>query len=755
MRVGAALAILVLLAAGTVRAEGPPIEVRVQRSTVSVGESTTLEIHVRGGAQGDPEFDLPAGLELLGSGRVQSFTFINGRSMSEIVYRYEIGANQAGRFNIGPFRARVGGQVVLAPPVTITVVAAETRVSGGSAGPAALIADVEPSRPYVGQPVILRVRLVQRAQLAEDPQYSPPATPGFWSEAASRPESYYAAEGNQRVLVTETRTRLYPLAAGDQTVGEAGARLALFEPGSDNPALWIGGQVPRREVVVQSAPVRVAVRPLPPNAPAGFDGAVGSLTANWSVDRAHTTRDVPVAVRLEIRGIGNLPLIHSPTLESDDFEIFAAAADDSLGAPGQAAAGRRAFQWTLLPRREGKLGIPRPAFAFFDPGAGVYRTVDLPPLEIEVQAPLGGDNGSSSTFPQVFAEHPVVPMARHPQPWAFALAGGMLGAAVALFRTSLKPAKDAPERARQRERLRAIGLASGPDFWRAADDAAQWLEAQGRPVRALRDTIAAARYGGSAPDAAKLRRTLIEQLSMLLPPARPPLPLRVAAAVLTLAAAALIALFSGGVPDLSAGRARAMTAADQAARSGDMARARAAWLALWKEGARDGGLAARLSWAEIRSGSVAPAAAWVLAGEVSDPRDPALEWVRHRVQEAGGLIGSGGGRLGLRRLEWALIALALGILAGVLWPRVAWSVVLVVLCAGAAAVFPLETLAMQRADRAVVKAPITLDQSGLELETGQVVRILERAGARVRIAAGRGVTAWVKAADLYSVEDLK
>jgi len=508
-------------------------------------------------------------------------------------------------------------------------------------------------------------------------------------------------------------------------------------------------------VLVRSTPVKVHVRALPPNPPAGFDGAVGSMNIRWSSDRAHTTRDVPITVRLEVRGIGNLPLIHAPQIESDDFEIFAAAAEDSLGAPGQPAAGRRAFQWTLLPRREGHLEIPRPVFAWFDPAPGQYRSVELDPLQVDVAPPLGGDSGSSSSFPAEFASHPVFPMARHPQPWAFALAGCMLGAALALVRASLRPGKDAAERARQRERLRAIGLASGPDFWRSADEAAGWLESQGKSVRALRDTIAAARYGGSAPDAAKLRRSLVEQLSALLPPARQALPLRVAAVALTLAGAVFILLFSGGAPDAGADRARAMAAADAAARTGDLARARSTWLTLWKDGAREGGIAARLAWADVRSGAVAPAAAWVLAGEVSDPRDPALEWVRQRVEEAGGLIGAGSGRIGVRRLEWGLIALALGLIAGFVWPRVWISVLLLMLAALSAAVFPLQTVAMARADRAVVKAPITLDQSGLELETGQVVRILERQGPRVRVAAGRGVTAWVRAADLYAVEDLK
>ena len=753
---GSAPALLALLAlAAPASPDNAPVQVRIERSTFAIGESTTLEVQVSGNVSGTPEFTMPDGLEILGSGRVQNFSWVNGRSTATTQFRYEIAGNQAGHFSVGPFRARLDGQVVVAPAIEVTVVAAEARVSGGSAGPAALVADVEPPNPYVGQPVLLRVRLVQRAQLAEDPQYVPPATPGFWTETASRPESYYAAEKNARVLVTETRTRLYPLATGDQTIGEGAARLALYEPGSDNPATWIGGQVPRREVLVKSTPVRVHVRALPAGAPADFDGAVGVFTTAWSAERAHTSRDVPVTARLEVRGIGNLPLLHAPRLESDDFEIFSAAAEDSLAPPGQAGAGRRTFQWTLLPRREGKLVVPGPQFSWFDPEQGAYRTATLASLDLTVMPAINAEGTSAGAFPQIFLENPVLPMTRETQPWAFALAGGMLGAAFALARASSRPGKDAPERARQRERLRAIGLASGPDFWRAADEASAWLEERGRPVRALRDTISAARYGGSAPDAAKLRRTLIEELSALLPPARAALPMRIAAGALALAGIAFVVLFWGGIQDVGADRSRALAAADGAAREGDVDRSRVTWLGLWREGAHESGIAARLGWAEIRTGSVGPAAAWVLAGEIGEPRDPGLEWVRQRVREAGGLIGSAPGRIPVRRIEWAIAALGLALAAGLAWPARWATVPLALLAIGSTLVFPIQTSILRDADRAVVRNPITLDTSGLELETGQVVRIVDRRGDQARIAAGRGVNAWVPAASLYSIEELK
>ena len=749
-------ALLILVpAAPSPAADAPPAEARMLRTTLSMGESTSLEVLVRGNPAAEPQFVMPAGLDLLGSGRMQNFSWVNGRGSSETVFRYEIGAAQPGRWTLGPFRIGLGRQTVVAPAIEVTVTAASTSISGGPGGPAALVADVEPREPYVGQPVILRVRLVQRSQLAEDPQYVPPATPGFWSESASRPESYYAAERNRRVLVTETRTRLYPLATGTQTVGEAVARLALLESGSDDPSAWLGGRVPRREVIVKSTPIKIRVRALPGGAPPGFDGTVGVLSAKWSVDRVRTARDVPVSGRLEVRGIGNLPLAHAPTLASDDFEVFTAATDDSFAGSGQSTPGRRTFQWTLLARREGRVRLPTPRFAWFDPVQGVYRSLDVEPLSIQVDPALSGGGGSSAAFPLVFVENSVTPFAQYPQPWAFALAGAMLGAAIALLRAAARPSADAGERARQRERLRAVGLAQGPDFWRAADEAASWLEAQGRSVRAIRDSISAARFGGAAPDATKLRRALIEQLSAVLPAERKPMPLRIAAVALILAAFALVALFRGGASDFAAAGARELEIADTAARGGDVDRARGEWIRLWKQGARESGLAARLGWAEIRSGAVGPAAAWVLAGEIGDPRDPGLEWVRQRVQEAGGLIGSSGGRWPVRRLEWAVLGFLLALAAGLMWPRRLPSLALLVLAALAAAMFPIQTFALRHAQRAVVRAPVPLDAAGLELETGQVVRILERQAARVRISAGRGVTAWIPARSIYAIEDLR
>ncbi len=731
------------------RAQGV-VEMRLSRSSLAVGESTVLEVRVRGasGQVGGPEFEVPEGTEVLSSGRTQSLSWVNGRSTSEVVFRYELAPATPGRFTIGPLRVRAGNSVLTAAGVTMTVSAAAASVGAGGTQPLQLRVDVEPVRPYVGQPVLMRVRLILRAPLAEDPQYGPPATPGFWSESPSPPESYYAAQGDSRVQVTETRTRLYPLAPGTATIGEATA-IAALQTG-DDPSAWLGGRVPRREASARSAPVTVSVRPLPPGAPAAFDGAVGTFTLTWSADRERTTRDVPVTVRLDVRGEGNLPLLHTPALVGDDLEVFASTVDDSLGPLGMLGAGRRRFQWTVLARHDGEVRVPPPTLAWFDPRTGSYRSAALATLALHVDPPLRSGPAPAG-FPRVFGDHPVDPGSRPALPAGWALAGCVLGIAWVLWRMAGQPPPEAAERARQREWLRAVGLARGPDFWRSANDAAGWLEQRGAPMRDLQRTIAAARYGGAAADEEGVRRRLVEQLGRALPPERGPWGLRGAAIALAVGAAVMVVACAprGGDPAL-ADRA---SAADAFARSGDVKRAATGWRRIWDDGGRAAGLAARLAWAEVRDGQVGPAATWVLRGRRGEPRDAGLAWVTERVHEGGGLVGASGVRLPVRSLEWGLLALVLGALAGVAWPRRALAAGLLALAALAAAVWPLQTARAHRTHDAVVRRTAALQGAEVNLDAGQVVQVRERDGARLRVVAGRDLAGWIAADEVEVVED--
>jgi hypothetical protein len=133
----------------------------------------------------------------------------------------------------------------------------------------------------------------------------------------------------------------------------------------------------------------------------------------------------------------------------------------------------------------------------------------------------------------------------------------------------------------------------------------------------------------------------------------------------------------------------------------------------------------------------------VVRGERVSTRDPALQWISERVREGGGLIGDTPVRWPVRPLEWAVAALVLGAAAGALWPRRRLTAAAAALTLLAGAVDPVQSRLVARSGSAVVQEPVTLEGAGLDLQPGQVVRLLERQGGRARVNAGGGVGGWL------------
>lgn len=736
-----------LLALAPAGVRGQQVEARFDQARIGLGETTTLRVTVRSGSGvRTPEFDLPEGLSVLGSGRQQNFSWVNGRASNEIEFRFEIRGEQTGLYSVGPVFITVGSRVFRGPELRLEVTerAASPNADGGGEGaPATLRVEVDPVEPYVGQEVALRVLLIQRAAFAEDPQYVPPITTGFWTDRFTAPESYYADVAGERVLVTETRTRLYPLAIGETVVGEAGATVTVAESRSD-PLGWLGGS--RRGMVLRSRPVAVRVRPLPDGAPAGFGGAVGDFEATWSADRARTSRDVPVTLRLDVRGRGNLPLMRSPIWSPADMEVFASTVQDSAAGPD--GDGRKRFQWTLLPRLEGRVAVEAPPFVWFDPAQGSYRRLAAPAVRIEVGPALFTGSAAGAGFPRSLGDRPVDPGSRPPEPWAFALAGLGIGAAVLLWRRGAKRGAGEPAGAEVGAWLARVREAHGDDFWRTAEETMRWLESTGRIAdspgwRGARDQVATSRYGGSASHESPVRQTLVEHLVAASPRSARALPLRLAALGLAIGSLALAVVFGPrpGTERFS----RLARDADQAARQGDLERARVSWLALWNEAGPHPGLAARLAWDHVQRGEIGPAALWVLRGELAEPRDAAARWVAERVREAGGLVGASPPRLPVRRWEWSVSAFVLGLCVVRLRRRRGLAIGLAGLAVMAAAIHPLQGEWAERSGRAVVLEQATLDGSDIQLDPGQIVIVRSRKGDRLRVRAGRLTEGWLPA----------
>jgi hypothetical protein len=744
------------------------VSARLSEERVEPGGVVTLIVTVTdpAGTVADPQFQVPSGLDLLGTSRAQQSNVVNGRTVNQVTFRYEIASSRPGRFPIGPIRVAVGSQGARALEVTLVVTespaashhaAASTRArastSAGTApasparpsaaarstppharaapgNVASLVLSLEPTSPVVGQACRLRVQLIQRANMSEDSQYDPPSTPGFWSETWSDLSRYQAREGARTVIVTESALRLYPLAPGPAVITPAHGVVTPTPSGLLDPFASLSG-IP---VQVTSESLHVSVRRLPGNAPAGFDGGVGSFDLDWNADRSHTTQDQAITVRLDVRGLGNLPLLRAPAYTPAEFEVFSASVEDSMPAEGTLGRGRRSFVWTLLPRHAGHLRVTAPTLAWFDPAASRYVSASPASLDLDVLSARSGAEGEDPAgMPAVFRKHPARPGGRAAWPLLALLGGALVAAAVECWRRSQRPDPVAPERARQREWLRAVGLARGPDFWRTADEVALWLDRRGHPLLNVRETIAAARFGGRTDREGDVRRILVEELGAAMPAPAERWPLQATAAALATAGVVVAVL---ALPLSRTGRlAERAAAADQRARAGDVAGAEAEWARLWDEAPGDPALAARLAWSALGRDDVAAATVWTLRGDRREARDPAIEVMSARVRDAGGLVGAPGRALPFRSFEWALFAFLLAAGAGLAWPRRSWAVTLAAAALVAGAWWPVETVWRARQSLAVVRSSVPLPPTGVTLDSGQVVRVRGQAMGAVAVQA--------------------
>ena len=106
---GIALALVAALALPGRAGAQTQVEANVTRHGVPLGESTTLVVTVRGarGSVDEPSFAVPGEIDVVASGRSQSFSWINGRSSNEVSFRYEIAPRAEGRYSIGPIQVKV------------------------------------------------------------------------------------------------------------------------------------------------------------------------------------------------------------------------------------------------------------------------------------------------------------------------------------------------------------------------------------------------------------------------------------------------------------------------------------------------------------------------------------------------------------------------------------------------------------------------------------------------------------------------
>ncbi|MBV6404776.1 MAG: hypothetical protein GFGODING_01538 [Flavobacteriales bacterium] len=368
-------------------------EARVDRNTFEVGSSIRLTVTLTNAKAGFAEPDLGGLTVVQGPFESSSFNYINGRMSSSVSRTYVLTATRPGTYTIGPATAQVGGGTLRTQPITVKVekgsgTTSDRLLNEGQQRDRDLFVTISLSKDkvHVGEQVVATYTLFSRYPNLELSKYDLPALNGFWAEEIDQGETTWedrttTVNGLQYRVAVLKKQLLFPQRSGKLRIEPLRitciVNRSFFNRGSQVEAL--------------SNATEVQVLPLPPNAPPGAEGTVGTYTFTGSLDRDRLRADEAMELTLTVAGTGNLKLIEEPALDlPPDVERYDPKVNDRITVSGGGMSGSRSFQYLLIPRHAGELVLGPFTLSFYDPEADGYRTVQAGPFTVQVEPGTGG-----------------------------------------------------------------------------------------------------------------------------------------------------------------------------------------------------------------------------------------------------------------------------------------------------------------------------------------------------------------------------
>jgi hypothetical protein len=385
-----------------------------------------------------PELD---GLAVVDLAIGTNMSLVNGKIRIEVVYTYKLQPRRSGSLTIPPIPVKLDDKTYYSDPISLMVTqGAAPAPSPGNAGRPASItlpaeldgqdffveAVVDLSEPYVGQQVVYTFRFYQAIQLYREPQHDLPIFTSFTTIGLPVRE-YNLTVKDKTYLVSEIRTTLFPEVDG--TFNLSPARLTF------------PGNFFEKPIELKSKPVIIQVKPLPDNAPPGFNGAVGQYQIEAWFSPQVAVLNQPSTLAVAISGKGNISTLPEPIWPVlKDWRVYDSLDSFNIQAEGDILAGTRVFERLIISDRVGDLTIPQTKFVYFDPIAAEYQTISsrsIPVRVIPAPTPAPATATAVAVIPDTAAT-PGVPSFDQPKDQVLAASAGsswraVLPAAAVLF----------------------------------------------------------------------------------------------------------------------------------------------------------------------------------------------------------------------------------------------------------------------------------------------------------------------------------
>ncbi len=414
------VALIALAGTPLLRADAPTVTAVLANSETEVDRPVQLQIKVTGDSGATPPNDIAVdGLDIRYSGQSQLVEGRNFKFTYSFVYNYTILPLKAGTFTIPPQVVRTSSGTLRTPALTLNVAPNDdgttTSRRGGGRGSGSTIDEkkivfaeliIPKTTAYVGETIPAEIRLgistrvphrlIEGATLSGQ---------GFTAQRMPNPGQTMESINGRSYEVVTFKTAITAVRSGKLEIAAKDAKaivqiprrasgtrprspfdiFGMDDPFSDpffnDPFAGVGEQ---QEIKFSSETTTLEIKPLPPNPPATFSGAVGIFSLTTDVKPKTAQIGDPLTVTANISGRGNFDRVTAPVLESDrGWHTYPPGSsfkpNDDIG-----ISGTKTFEMVLTPNEQ-KKAVPPLIFSYFNPLKETYETLKGDQLPVVVE----------------------------------------------------------------------------------------------------------------------------------------------------------------------------------------------------------------------------------------------------------------------------------------------------------------------------------------------------------------------------------
>lgn len=265
--------------------------------------------------------------------------------------------------------------------------------------------DLDKTHAFIGEPIVATYKLYTRLR-SESRVSKRPSMNGF--SVYDMPETYGGGpivekiNGKPFMMHIIRKTQLIPLQDGrftldavelDNSVRFLRTNSANIQPSAKSPLEKMfsdllaepNGTWEEHKITLSSEPREIDIKPLPENAPASFNGAVGKFSLSGKLKDSVVSTGENATYALTISGTGNLPLVNAPSWQLPaGFNNFEPTVTEDINKMVAPMMGTKTFTYTFTAGSSGKFTLPPVEFSYFNPATKSYTALQTNAVELTV-----------------------------------------------------------------------------------------------------------------------------------------------------------------------------------------------------------------------------------------------------------------------------------------------------------------------------------------------------------------------------------